>query len=213
MQRVGFLLSHQLVIVPPEGPSHGLACAILTKRVSRTELTLQTLPGYKRCASSTRRDLVAGVSQEKSIVFARAAVIKVKRGCKVELPRTLEQEVIQQFRKEKDFRGLFAFTFPNGMKALSLSLWDQEESAGGICAKGFEALAALARVALGTLAVQVFEVSNSTFQTMDMEQMADQRGTVEAQSDLRIYQSALQPFIVVPARRASAEVSRDCAVS
>jgi hypothetical protein len=144
--------------------------------------------------------LVGGESYGRSDVFARAAVIKVKPGCKVELPRTLEQQVIPQFRKEKDFRGLFAFTFPNGTKALSLSLWDQEESAGGICARGFEALAALARVALGTLSVQVFEVSNSTLQTMDMEQMADQWGVDEATPDLKIYQSAFQPFKVAPAR-------------
>jgi hypothetical protein len=156
---------------------------------------------------------VGGECHGRSDVFARAAVIKVKPGCEVDLAKTLEQEVIPRFRKKKDFRGLFAFTFPNGTKALSLSLWDQEESAAGICARGFEALAALVRIALGTLSVQVFEVSNSTFRTMEMEQMADQGGAVEAQSDLRIYQSALQPFIVVPERRASAEVSRDCAVS
>jgi len=69
-------------------------------------------------------------------VFARAVFIKVKPGCEVELARTFEQGVIPLFRKEKDFRGLLAFTFPNGTKALSLSLWDQKESAGGICARG-----------------------------------------------------------------------------
>jgi hypothetical protein len=146
---------------------------------------------------------VEGKFQGRDDVVARAVAIKVKPGCEVELTRTLEQQVIPQFQKEKDFRGLFAFTFPNGTKALSLSLWDQGESAEGICARGFEALAALARVALGTLSVQVFEVSNSTFKTMGMEQMADQGGPVEAPTDLRIYQSALQPFIVVPARSAS----------
>ncbi len=131
-------------------------------------------------------------------MFARAAVIKVKPGCEVELPRTIEQQVIPQFRKEKDFRGLFAFTFPNGTKALSLSLWDQEESAGGICARGFEALAALARVALGTLAVQVYEVSNYTFNTVGTTE--DQGDIVEAPPDYRVYQSALRPFKVSPAR-------------
>ena len=131
-------------------------------------------------------------------MFARAVLIKVKPGCEVELTRTLEQEVIPLFQKEKDFRGLLAFTLPNGTKALSLSLWDQKESAGGICARGFGALAALARVALGTPSVQVYEVSNSTFHTMG--QMADQGGVLEATPDLRIYQSALRPFTVVPAR-------------
>ena len=64
-------------------------------------------------------------------MFARAVVIKVKPGCEVELTRTFEQEVIPRFRKEKDFRGLLAFTVPDGTEALSLSLWDQKENSRG----------------------------------------------------------------------------------
>jgi len=131
-------------------------------------------------------------------VFARAAFIKVKPGCKAELTRTFEHEVIPLFRKEKDFRGLLACTFPNGTKALSLSLWDQKESARGICARGVGVLAALAKVALGKPSVQVYEVSNSTFQTMG--QITGLGDVVEAPPDLRIYQSALGPFKVSPAR-------------
>jgi len=133
-------------------------------------------------------------------VVARAVVIKVKPGCEVELTSTFEQGIIPLFRKEKDFRGLLAFTFPNGTKALCLSLWDHMESAGGICARGFWALAALARAALGTLSVQLYEVSNYTFQSAG--KIEDQGEVVEAPPDLRIYQSALRPFKVAPARRA-----------
>jgi hypothetical protein len=135
-------------------------------------------------------------------VYARAAVINLKPGCEVELARTFEQEIIPLFRKERDFRGLLAFTFPNGTKALSLSLWDQDDSADGICTKGFGALTALARIALGTLSVQVLEVSNSTFNTTG--QIADKRGAIDASSDFRIYQSALRPFKVAAAQRAPA---------
>jgi len=131
-------------------------------------------------------------------VFARATFIKVKSGCEVELTRTFEQGIIPLLRKEKDFRGLFAFTFPNGAKALSLSLWDQKESAGGIWARGVGTFAALARVALGTPSVQVYEVSNSTFHTVG--QITGQEDVVEAPPDLRIYQFALRPFKVSPAR-------------
>jgi hypothetical protein len=132
-----------------------------------------------------------------SDVFARAAFIKVKPECKVELTRTFEQEVIPLFRNEKDFRGLLAFTFPNGTKALSLSLWDQKKSTGGFCAKGVGALAALAKVALGTPSVQVYEVSNSAFHTMG--EITDQGDGVESPPDLRIFQSALRLFKVSPA--------------
>ena len=132
-------------------------------------------------------------------MVARAAFIKVKPGCEVELTRTFEQEVIPLLQKEKDFRGLLAFTFPNGTKALSLSLWDHREGTGGIYAKSVGALAALAKVALGKLPVQVYEVSNSRLQ--NLAQITGQEDVVEAPSDLRIYQSALLPFKVSPALR------------
>ena len=93
-------------------------------------------------------------------VFTRAVLINVKSGCEVELTRTLEREVVPLFRKERDFRGLIAFIRPDGTEALSLSLWDQKESAGGIWARCPGALMALARVVLGIPSVQIYEVSN-----------------------------------------------------
>jgi hypothetical protein len=132
-------------------------------------------------------------------LFARAAFIKVEPGCKVELTRTFEDGIVPLFRKEKDFRGLLAFTFPNGAKALSVSLWDQKDTAGGTWARGVRTLAALAKVALGTHSVQVFEVSNGTSHAV--EQTTGHGDEVEAPADLRIYQSALRPFNVAPARR------------
>jgi len=132
-------------------------------------------------------------------MFARAVVIKVQPGCEVELTRTFEQEVIPRLRKEKDFRGLLAFTVPDGSEALSLSLWDQKERRGGIWARCSGTLMALARVVLGIPSVQIYEVSDSTFHTM--EQKIGQAGAVKATPDLKIYQSALRPFKVSPARQ------------
>jgi hypothetical protein len=131
-------------------------------------------------------------------MLARAVVIKVQPGCEVELTRTFEQEVIPRFRKEKDFRGLLAFTVPDGTEALSLSLWDQKETARGFFTRSFAALTAMARVALGKSPVQVCEVGISPIPTLG--QVADQGEAVEATADLRVYQSALQPFKVAPAR-------------
>jgi hypothetical protein len=132
-------------------------------------------------------------------VFTRAVLINVKPGCELELTRTFEQEVIPRFRNERDFRGLLAFTVPDGTKALSLSLWDPKESAGGIWARCFGALMALTRVVLGIPSVQIYEVSNSAFHAMD--QTTGQGETVEATPDFEIYQSALRPFKVSPAQR------------
>ena len=137
-------------------------------------------------------------------VFTRAVLINVKPGCELELARTFEQEVIPRLREEKDFRGLLAFTVPDGTEALSLSLWDPKERAGGIWARCFGALMALARVVLGIPSVQIYEVSNSAFHTM--EQTIDQGEVVEATPDLEIYQSALRPFKLSPARQTRGRV-------
>jgi hypothetical protein len=134
----------------------------------------------------------------ESDMFARAVVIKVQPGCDVELTRTFEQEVIPRFRKEKDFRGLLAFTVPDGTEALSLSLWDQTEWLGGFWTRSFGALAALARFALGKSPVQVCEVGDFPLHTPG--QVTDHGEGIEATADLRVYQSALQPFKVAPAR-------------
>jgi hypothetical protein len=134
----------------------------------------------------------------ESDMFARAVVIKVQPGCDVELSRTFEQEVIPRFRKEKDFCGLLAFTVPDGTEALSLSLWDQKERRGAFWARSFGALTALARFALGKPLVHVCEVGNSPLPTLG--QVTDPGEGIEATADLRVYQSALQPFKVAPAR-------------
>ncbi len=131
-------------------------------------------------------------------MFARAVVIKVQPGCDVELSRTFEQEVLPLFRKERDFRGFLAFTVPDGTEALSFSLWDPKENSRGFISRSFAALTALARVALGKPSVQVCEVGNLPLHALG--QLTDQGEVIEATADLKIYQSALQPFKVAPAR-------------
>ena len=131
-------------------------------------------------------------------MFARAVVIKVQPGCEAELTRAFEQEVVPLFRKEKDFRGLLALTLPDGTEALSLSFWDQKENSRGFIIKSFAAFTALARIALGKPLVHVCEVGNPPLPTLG--QVTDPGEGIEATADLRVYQSALQPFNVAPAR-------------
>jgi hypothetical protein len=131
-------------------------------------------------------------------MIARAMVIKVNPGCNAELSRTFEQEIIPLFRKEKDFRGLLAFTVPNGTEALSLSLWDQKTGSNGCITGGLSALTALARIALGKSAVQICEVENPPCGAR-REGTGDGEG-LEVTADLRVYQSALQPFQVATTR-------------
>ena len=129
-------------------------------------------------------------------MVARALVIKVKPGCCAELNKTFEHEVMPRFQKEKDFRGLLAFTVPDGTEALSLSLWDPKEQMGGFWNGVFGAFIAPIKVALGKPLVHVCEVGNSSTATLGQE--TDQGEGIESTVDLRIYQSALQPFIVAP---------------
>jgi len=76
-------------------------------------------------------------------MFARAVLIKVKLGCDTKLTRTLDQEVLPLFRSEKDFRGAIALIFPQGTRALLLSLWGQTGNAGTNCATSLSARVAL----------------------------------------------------------------------
>ena len=131
-------------------------------------------------------------------MVARAVVIKVQPGCEVELARTFEQEVIPRFQKEKDFCGLLAFSVPDGTEALSLSLWDQKTTSRGFLTTSLGTLTALARVALGKPLVHVCAVGNSPLPPL--ERVTDQGVGIEATADLRVYQSALQPFEVATLR-------------
>jgi len=86
-------------------------------------------------------------------MFARTAFIKVKPGCEAELSRSFKQEGVAFFRREKDFRGLFAPHPPDENEALSLSLWDQKECAGASGATTLLRADGLARVVLEILLV------------------------------------------------------------
>lgn len=72
-------------------------------------------------------------------MVARAALISVKPGCDTKLTGTLEQEVLPLFRSEKDFRGAVALVFPQGTRAVLLSLWSQTGYAGATCASSLRA--------------------------------------------------------------------------
>ena len=99
--------------------------------------------------------------------------------------------------------GLLAFIRPDGTEALSLSLWEQEESAGANCPTSLSALTALARVVRGTPSVQVYKVSNSTLHTM--RKMLGQGERVEAMPDLKVYHACATTFPIV-ARTVHAEL-------
>jgi hypothetical protein len=72
-------------------------------------------------------------------VLARAALINLQPSCGTKLPQTIEQEVLPLFRSDKDFRGAITLIFPQGTRALLLSLWGQTGNAGVNCATSLSA--------------------------------------------------------------------------
>jgi hypothetical protein len=136
-------------------------------------------------------------------VFARVVSIEIIPGCVAELPQIIELEVIPRFQQEKDFLGLLAFIRQDGTGALSISLWDKEASGEANCPADLSALTALARVTRGTPSVQVYKVSNSTLNFMEVT--LGQGGGVEATPDLKVYQACATAFPIV-ARTVHAEL-------
>jgi len=63
-------------------------------------------------------------------MFARVVLMKVGPGCDTKLARTIDQEVLPLVRSEKGFRGAITLIFPQGTRALLLSLWGQTGNAG-----------------------------------------------------------------------------------
>ena len=125
-------------------------------------------------------------------MLARAVYIRVNPGSETELTRILEEDAIPLFQKERDFLGILAFILPDGTEALSLSLWDKEESAGANCPTSLSELTVLAGVVQGSPSVQVYSVSKSTLQTM--KKMLGQGKDVEANPDLEVYQACAATF-------------------
>jgi hypothetical protein len=128
-------------------------------------------------------------------MFARAVFIKVKPGREADLSGILEAEVIRLFQGHPDFLGLLAFVAPDGTEALSLSFWDQEESAAADCPVDLSALTILAGVVRGNPSVRIYVVSNSILHSM--QEMLHQGERVKEIPDLKVYQACATTFPIV----------------
>jgi HD-GYP domain-containing protein (c-di-GMP phosphodiesterase class II) len=117
-------------------------------------------------------------------MFARAVSSNVKLGRVGEHAMILEQEVFPLLRRNGDFRGLIVFL--SGTEALSISLWGEMESAKANSASAFREMGALVKEVVGIPMVQVFSISDSTFQTV--EQILNQGEHVWMPPELKMYQ-------------------------
>jgi hypothetical protein len=99
-------------------------------------------------------------------MFARNVSFHLKPGRTTEFTRLLDQNVIPLLRKQKGFQHELALVAPGGADAVSISVWDLKENAEMYARASYPGvLKSLEQVLEGTPQVQMYDVSNSTFQT------------------------------------------------
>ena len=97
-------------------------------------------------------------------MFARNVSLQLKPNSVGEFSRMIEKEIIPLLRKQKGFQDEIMFIASGGLKAVGISLWDEQENAEAYVRKTYpEVMKALAKLVEGTPQVQTYEVSNSTF--------------------------------------------------
>jgi hypothetical protein len=97
-------------------------------------------------------------------MYARNVTMNLKPNTAHEFTQTLEKDILPLLRKQNGFKDEITFVGPNGKDVLAISLWDRKESADQYSRDTYpQVLKGLSKVVEGTPAVQVFEVSNSTW--------------------------------------------------
>ena len=62
-------------------------------------------------------------------MFARHVTVKLKPGTLTEFTRVMDSEILPWLRKQKGFLDAITLAVPSGREIVSISFWDQEESA------------------------------------------------------------------------------------
>lgn len=97
-------------------------------------------------------------------MFARNVSFHLKPGRAAEFAKLLDKDIIPVLRKQKGFQDEIAFVSPGGSDVISISVWDLKENADRYAGGAYAGvLKALEQVLEGTVQVQAYEVSNSTF--------------------------------------------------
>jgi heme-degrading monooxygenase HmoA len=101
-------------------------------------------------------------------MFARHVAVKLKPGTLAEFTRVMDHEILPWLRKQKGFLDTITLAVPGGREIVSISFWDQEESAQLYNSVSYpEALEILKKVLAGTPQVKTFDVVSSTLQKVD----------------------------------------------
>ena len=97
-------------------------------------------------------------------MYARNVSMNLKPNTAREFTQTFEKDILPILRKQNGFKDEITFVGPEGKNVLAISLWDRKENADQYSRETYpQVLKGLARVVEGTPAVNVYEVSNSTW--------------------------------------------------
>ena len=98
-------------------------------------------------------------------MFARHVAVKLKPGTLAEFTKVMDNEILPWLRKQKGFLDTITLAGPGGKEIVSISFWDQEESAQLYNSVSYpEVLQILKNILAGTPHVRTFDVVSSTLQ-------------------------------------------------
>lgn len=104
-------------------------------------------------------------------MFARNVTLHLKADKATEFTRTLETDVLPMLRRQAGFKDEITFLARDGEEAVAISLWDKQENAEAYSRETYPAvLQKLERVFDGTPKVESYEVANSTFHKIGVQQ-------------------------------------------
>lgn len=84
-------------------------------------------------------------------MFARHVAVKLRPGTLAEFTRAMDSEILPWLRTQKGFLDAITLAVPGGREIVSISFWDEEESAQVYNSMGYpEVLEILKKVLLGT---------------------------------------------------------------
>ena len=117
-------------------------------------------------------------------MFARHVAVKLRPGTLAEFTRVMDNEILPWLRKQKGFLDAITLAGPVGGEIVSISFWDQEESAQVYNSMGYpEVLEILKKVLSGTPQVKTFDVVSSTLQKIDLPKNFSSTGRVHRRGD------------------------------
>jgi hypothetical protein len=97
-------------------------------------------------------------------MYARNISFRLKSNMQSDYMRTLENQILPLLRKQKGFQDEITLCNPGTQDAVSISLWENKQSADDYNTKTFpEVLKTLAKIVDGTPQVHGYETVMSTF--------------------------------------------------